>query len=92
MNHASLWEIGRDDPLPLFDLSVMEKLLLEKYIKIIMTIIDNCFITTVFRNLREAYFSEMGLTQILAYYPQLDVGLHVDFSSTNFSLGLHLQV
>ena len=51
----------------------------------------------VFRNLRRAHLLEVGLTQIPVDHAPLSttchVGLHVDFSSTNFfwgPLGLHL--
>ena len=44
------------------------------------------------RNLRQAHILEVGLTQIPVDHASLSttfhVGLHVDFSSTNFSLGL----
>ena len=46
----------------------------------------------VSRNLRQAHLLEVGLTQIPVDHAPLSttshVGLHVDFSSTNFSLGL----
>ena len=42
----------------------------------------------VFRNLRQTYLLEVGLIQILIYYPPLSttyhVVLHVDFSSIDF--------
>ena len=57
-----------------------------------MPIIENCFSGMVFRNLYQAYLLEVGLMQIPTYYASLSttchVGLHVDFSSMNFSLGL----
>ena len=46
----------------------------------------------VSRNLRQAHLLEVGLTQIPVDHAPLSttihVGLHVDFSFTNFSLGL----
>ena len=46
----------------------------------------------VSRNLRQAYLLKVGLTQIPVDHAPLSitghVGLNVDFSSTNFSLGL----
>ena len=46
----------------------------------------------VSHNFRQAHFFEVGLTQILVDHASLStichVGLHVDFSFTNFSLGL----
>ena len=46
----------------------------------------------VSRNLRQAHVLEVGLTQIPVDHAPLSttshVGLHVDFLSTNFSLGL----
>jgi len=46
----------------------------------------------VFRNLRQADFLEVGLTQILGDHETLSivrhVGLHVDFSSMKCSLSL----
>ena len=46
----------------------------------------------VSRNLRQAHLLEVGLTQITVDHAPLSitchVGLHVDFSSMNFSLGL----
>ena len=45
----------------------------------------------VSRNLRQAHLLEVGLMQIPVDHAPLSttchVGLHVDFSSTNFSLG-----
>jgi hypothetical protein len=43
-----------------------EKSLLEKTVKIIMATNDNCLTIIVCRNLRQAYFFEVGMTQILA--------------------------
>ena len=46
----------------------------------------------VYRNLHQAYLLEVDLTQIPADHAPLSttyhVGLHEDFTSTNFSLGL----
>ena len=62
--------------------SVLKSIMLEKNIKKDM----------VSWNLHQAYFLEVGLTQISVDHAPLSttshVGLHVDFSSTNFSLGL----
>jgi hypothetical protein len=63
--------------------------MLKIYIKIIMPSVDNCLTTMVCRNLRQAYLLDVGLTQIPADHGALSiachVGLHVDFSSMNFS-------
>ena len=52
----------------------------------------NWLTAMVCRNLRQAYLLEVSLTQIPANHGALSttchVGLHVDFSSTSFSLGL----
>jgi hypothetical protein len=60
-----------------------------------MAFIDNCFTAMVFRNLYQAYLLKVGLMQISAYHTPLSttchVGLHVDFSSTSFSLGFRLS-
>ena len=57
-----------------------------------MPVFDSYFTAMVYRNLRQAYLLEVGLTEILEDHGALSityhVGLHVDFSSTNFSLGL----
>ena len=59
-----------------------------KTTRIIMTTIHSCFIAMVYRNLRQAYLLEVGLTQIpSAHAPSstsCHVGRHVGSSSTNF--------
>ena len=61
---------------------VLKYVMLEFFIKKIM----------VFWNLRQAHLLEVGLMQIPVDHAPLSttchVGLHVDLSSTNFSLGL----
>ena len=57
-----------------------------------MITIDNCFTMMVLQNLRQVHLLEVGLIQIPTYHAPLfktcHVGLHIDFSSTNFSMDL----
>jgi len=84
--------ISKKQPSASYQLNCPEKVVVEKNIKIILLAVDSCFTAMVCRNLRQAYLLEVGLTQIPADHAALSivchVGLHVDFSSTNFSLGL----
>ena len=82
----------KNGQLPLIPLTIMKKLLLKKYIKIIMPAVGSWLTAMICRNLREAYLLEVGMSQIPTDHGALSttchVGLYVDFSSTNFSLGL----
>ena len=57
-----------------------------------MATINDCFTVKVFKKLRQAYFLEVGLTQIQAYHAPSSTACHtklyVNFSSANFSLNL----